>query len=119
MIDTVDNEYMFSLIEFPNLPGSISDSGVFAYYNGRNIDTVAQCPAAVIVCHVDLKCEIEIKNITGKTIVLSDNPQLLFSQIARRKYGNLLQPRGRWTRNPDGSQPKNSFIQAGAMVYDN
>ncbi|MCH7689768.1 MAG: hypothetical protein IIA17_01820 [candidate division Zixibacteria bacterium] len=107
------------LINFPNRPGSFSESGVFAYYSGRNIDTIVQSPAAVIVCHVDLKCEIEIKNITGKTIVLSDNPQLLFSQIACRKYGELLQPKKRWTCNPDGSQPRNSFIQAGAMVYDN
>ena len=106
-------------IDFPNRPGAFSESDVFAYYNGGNIDTIAQSPAAVIVCHVDLKCEIEIKKITGKTIVLSDNPQLLFSQIARRKYGNLLQPRERWARNPDGSQPRNSLIQAGAIVYAN
>ena len=119
VIDATDNEKLFSLIVFPNRPGSISDSGVFAYYSGRDVDMIAQSPAAVIVCHHNLKGEIETKNITGNTIVLSDNPQLLFSQIARRKYGNALQPQRRWRRNPDGSQPRNSLILAGAVVYDN
>ena len=119
VVDATKNEKVSSLVELPNRPGAISENGVFAYYSGRDIDTIAQSPAAVIVCHVGLKCKIESKNITGKTIVLADDPQLLFSQIARKKYGKVLQPKELWRRNPDGRQPKNSFIQAGAIVYDN
>ena len=119
LIDRGDIDNLFFSIDFPNRPGSIADRGVFAFYSGRDIDMIVQSPATVVVCPFDLKREIESKNITGKTIVLADDPQLLFSQIARRKYGNMMQPQKRWRRNPDGSQPKNSFIQAGAIVYDN
>ena len=119
LIDGGDIDNLFISIDFPDRPGSIADRGVFAFYSGRDIDTIAQSPAAVIICHWDLKCKIESIKITGKTIVLADDPQLLFSQIARKKYGKVLQPKELWRRNPDGRQPKNSFIQAGAIVYDN
>ena len=119
LIDRGDIDNLFLSIDFPDCPGSIADRGVFAFYSGRDIDSIVKSPAAVIVCHVDLKCKIESANMTGKTIILADNPQLLFSRIARRKYGKALQTKDRWKRNPDGSQPKNSFIQAGAIVYDN
>lgn len=119
LIDRGDIDSLCFSIDFPNRPGSISDSGVFSYYSGRDVDKVTQSPAAVIVCHSDRISEIETESIIGKTIILSDNPQLLFSQIAHRKYGNMMQPQKRWKRNPDGSQPRNSFIQAGAIVFDN
>ena len=119
LIDRGDIDNLFLSIDFPNRPGSIADRGVFAFYSGKDINSIVKSPAAVIVCHRELKCEIETKNITAKTIILADNPQLLFSQIARKKYGKALQPKGRWTCNPDGSQPRNSIIQAGAIVYDN
>lgn len=119
IIDTADITSVISQIAFPSRVGAITDAGLFAFYDGKDIKTIAQSPATVIVCHSDLKSELESQNLSGKTIVLSDNPQLLFSQIAPRKYGNLLQPRKRWTRNLDGSQPRNTIIQVGAIVYDN
>ncbi len=119
LIEGGDIDSLCFSIDFPNRAGSFSESSVFAYYSGRDVNLIAQSPAAMIVCHSDLKSEIDTKNIAGKTIILADNPQLLFSQIARRKYGNMMQPQKRWTHNPDGGQPRNSLIQAGAIVYDN
>lgn len=117
--DTNDISILLDLVDFPDHACAINGEDGFAYYTGRDVDALLSSNARVIVCHSDLKAAIEKQQSGEKELILSDNPLLLFSLIAKRKYVGLMQPRGTWNCNPDGRQPSGTIIHPGAVIYDN
>lgn len=106
-------------VVFPDRPCAVTGDGGFAYYAGSDVATVRNSRAKVIVCHKSLGTALNHPDSDERTIILTDDPQLLFSLIARDRYAALIQPRGIWEGNPDGTLPTGISIRRGAVVYDN